>query len=407
MAATTWLPYTYTRERRPFLLANGDVVVEPDLEETSTGRKVRLAGQPNTSHYSRDEDLLVRRGLDQIASKRKTRVWMPVDLGERVLGAKAGFTPSETRAVFDPTIATAIKTRAWWLFQHPSIPAVKALLYVEWRHARGNASGHRLWTRLAVQDQLAKHLHPEAQIVVGSSFSGMIQSLELGQREAFLEFVGEDTPEWLKVLETRDNMVERGAVSALMKKVRTLEELDEIQIPDLRDATRGNFDWLTLKLVDTNVTGRFLQDMSEYVTSEDLMAQAREIYGQLVDTFKTIGMVMPGNLADSDLVKAMTSGDRDALTVRLTTPVRENLTDDVGHIVSVHLPTGTFVVSCTKGDDKGKDDIAHAWEESKVLASLTGKEDELLAYAREYVRTAHDRRTTTAVKRRKTAFNIT
>ena len=63
--------------------------------------------------------------------------------------------------------------------------------------------------------------------------------------------------------------------------------------------------------------------------------------------------------------------------------------------------TGTFVTSCSANPDS--DRIAHAWEESLVIAQLTGKEDALLAYASEYVRTQHARTTKKIVGQRKNA----
>jgi hypothetical protein len=60
--------------------------------------------------------------------------------------------------------------------------------------------------------------------------------------------------------------------------------------------------------------------------------------------------------------------------------------------LSVHLPTGTFIVECTHGD-VDKNVVAEKWEEALTMASLTGEEDTLLAYAREYAKKHNATRT--------------
>ena len=397
--ATTWLPKHRFRTARQYLLANGEVIEEPDLEESSSGVRIRIAGTTK-SVYKRHEDELVKKGLEMAASRRRTQFWMPVDLNDGALNRSAGFTPAEVKARFEPTTRRS-KALAWWSFKHPTLP-IKALLIVQWYNDNDYAEGHRITTALVVPNQQVKGLNPLCTKVIDPEFDQVRRTLDDSDaKEAFDEFIREDGGVRLDLLGVQSDLIERKAVGTLLKQVRAAEELEEIQIPDLRLAgTHHQFDWLTLKLDETNVNGRFMQDISEYLSGTATAERALELYKELVGTLRTLGMVMGTNLRENQLMEAMLSGDTDALVVQVSTAVGDDgKTRDPKHPISVHLPTGTFVVSCPN-ETEDKDKIAHAWEESRMLADLTGKEDELLAYARQYVNTNHNRRTKKIVAQR-------
>lgn len=398
--ATTWLPKN-NFTRRSFLLANGDVVLEPELEETATGLKIRLAGT-KTSYFSKDKETLVRKGLDIVASQRQTQYWMPIDLDEAALTSNAGFQPANTQARFDPLVKKGTKATAWWSFKHASMP-VEALLYLRWQNPNGYEEGNQILGRLVLPNQMNSSLHPDAKAVADPKFSAIEMSIqEHSIRTYFEEFIRDNPPgEWAKVLQQTNGLMERSAVETLLREVRAVEELDEIEIPDLRDP--DNPAWLTLKLHDTNVNGQFMQDMGEYLSGTSSVERALELYRDLVAQFRSIGMVMEADLSENQLMAAMLHGDKKALTVKVGTPIDPDESADGKHKVSVHLPTGTFMVSCSH-QVEDKDKIAHAWDESLLLATLTGKKDVLLAYAERYVETEHERRTSKTIGRRVAAM---
>lgn len=392
--ATTWLPKHRFKQPRSFVLANGDIIEEPQLEESSTGRRIRLAGDAK-SVYPKDEDALIKRGLERAATRRRTQLWMPLDLNETALERTAGFTPADVRARFEPTIRQRVKAIAWWSFKHPTLP-VKALLFVRWYQDNDYGEGHQITTGLVTPNQVAKGLSPLAVLSADPELAPIRRTLADNlAKERFQEFIKDDT---LDLLGMETGLIERKAVATLLKQVRAIEELEEIRVPDLRGAENLEFDWLTLKLDESNINGRFTQDLSEYLSDTATADRALEVYKELIGVFRTMGMVIDTNLRENQLVEAMLHGDEKALTVKIAHAVGED-GKDVGHAVSVHLPTGTFVVSCGNRQED-KDKIAHAWEESRMLAELTGQEDVLLAYARQYVTTDHHRRTKKIVAQR-------
>ena len=401
--ATTWLR-KHNLHPRSFLLTNGEVIPEPELEESSTGLKVRLPGDPKTSRYAREIDSVIHKGLGREARERKARYWMPLDLNEAALHRAAGFKPAETAARFDPTLART-KSTAWWSFKHATLP-IGALLVVEWHNPYGGISGHQVGARLVLQDQMSKNLNPSFFAVTDQEFREVRNTLDAADRPAFEGFVRDARPEWTEVLGADAGLMERVAVAELLKKVRAAEELDEIQIPDLRGLDDMNFAWLDLRLEDTNVNGQFVADMNEYLSADAGIEKALELYADLISHLRSIGVVINDGPRENQLRQALITGDRGPLTVKIGPTVMDNSEKDVHdplHQLSVHLPTGTFAVTC-KVSASDKNEIAQSWEESVLRAMVTGEKDTLLAYAEAYVRAENTRTTKKIVGRRKRAL---
>lgn len=373
--ATTWLPKFRQTAPRSYLLTNGDIIQEPNLEETSTGLKVRVAGD-NVSFYRREEWKAIEHGLTSEAHRRKASVWMPVDLNESVLKRRWDFAPAK----FDPNASTRAKATAWWSFKHPTLP-IKAVLTIVWHTAGNYDAANNISMQLYVprQQGLSPHadgLNPVVDVVVQAHDS-------TGWWENFINVGG---------------LTERQAVETLLRQVRKLEELDEIEIPDSRDG----HDHLTLKLDVTSVNGKFLADITDYLESEVGVEKVLAAYQQLLVEFRKVGVVLDNGLTNNQLAQALSSGDDKMLTVTIRSSLQdEDGRVDKGHELAVHLPTGTFAISCSSVH---QDAVSLAWEESLILARLSGKEDTLLAYAEEYVRTKHIQKSKKIVAMRKTAL---
>jgi hypothetical protein len=387
MAQTTWHAKARPGAPRKFLLTDGTIVDEPDLEITTTGRKVRLAGT-SVSAYSRDEYDLIVKGLGMTAQQHKAQVWMPVDPNETALRTTTGFDRDDTRAVFTVE-EKRLRATAWWTFKHPTLP-IKALVAVKWLNPNGYVSGNTIQTTVVIPDQTATGLTPLATKVVDRSFTRARNELDEPARASFSGWITENPAEWASLLGSKGDLTERDAVEALLRQVRAVDALSEIQIPDFRKAGRKRFGWLTLEADGSNVTNRFTDDMLEYLdnTGTETIAAA---YIALRDEFRRVGVVMDSSLKHNQLYQALVDGDERALTVKIG--------GDVDHVVSIHLASGTFVVDCDLGD---RDEIAKAWEESHTIATLTGRKDHLLAYADAFVQQKHDKRTTQIMARRAT-----
>ena len=96
---------------------------------------------------------------------------------------------------------------------------------------------------------------------------------------------------------------------------------------------------------------------------------------------------------------ALLSGDKASLGVRVFNLAETNHNVDNAHKLSVHLPTGTFVVECNH-QAVDHNEVAEKWEEALTMASLTGREDALLAYATAYAKDHAKKRTQTIIKER-------
>lgn len=383
--ATTWLPRH--RTRRQYLLTNGETIFEPELEVTSTNRKVRIVGTTR-SVFRKDEEDLIMDGIHAEARRRKAQFWMPIDYDEWSMRSRLGYTPSEKPAKFEPLASEKVKATAWWSFKHPDLP-FRAILEVKWLKYTSTDQSHRVLTRMMIPSQ-GQSLSPSTVTVATRSLS----SLGLPA-----EFAEKGLPAWTKLIGVVQDLQERPAVQLLLKQVRAVDDLGEIEVPDLRDP--DNPAWMTLKAESHNVSGRFYSDLLEYLDGEVGIEKALGAYQVLLDEFRKVGIVVSTKLSGNQLIHAMLNGDNESLTVRVNGSIDTEGDLDYDHEVGIHLPTGTFVISCSATPDP--DRVAHAWEESLVIAQLTGKEDKLLAYASEYVRTQHARTTKKIVNQRKTA----
>lgn len=395
--ATTWLPKNRLRSARQFLLTNGDVITEPDLEETSTGMKVRLAGE-TASHFKRDEEAVIRQGVDKIAASRKAQFWMPLDLDGSAMRDALGFTPGGDPVAFNPLGGDRTKARIWWSFKHKTLP-IEAVVVVRWMRMNSLDASNAITVKVTVPAQ-GGNLYARAITVQDRDFDQVCNDLPSKHQEKFEDWLAEHPTSWLDLFEGRSGMIERDAVKALLDKVRAIDGLASIEIPDVSNPKRPK--WLKLEASATNCNGQFIADMVEYLDGEVGVEKALATYRQLLDDLRRVGVIIESGLTGNQFMQAMLNGDDALLTTKITSSIQgDDGKNDPMHKLSVHLPTGTFVVSCSNA---APDEIAHRWEESVLLARLTGKEDELLAYATAYVSDKHAKNAKKIVNERKTAL---
>ena len=152
-------------------------------------------------------------------------------------------------------------------------------------------------------------------------------------------------------------------------------------------------------LFETNVNAQLTAELADYLDGAPTVEKAARLYDEFRATLRKIGVVL-GPLGENDLNRALLKGE-DALTVAVNShPSGDDGELDYAHELLVHLTSGTFVVNCGKVVDR--DSLAHKWEESLMVAQLSGQEDTLLAYAREYVRRENKKRTKKILEERQT-----
>lgn len=392
MAQTTWLPRTNFEQPKQWLLANGEIVSEPPLEQTSTGRKVRVAGT-NMSAFSKDMDALVLKAVKQFAEQKQTTVWMPLANAKAAMESRAGFSPEATKAklhVMEDALKTTI---VWWRFKHPSLP-IEALLYV--RASLVNQyypnQGSRVETALVAPDGSGADLQARFDDVKDGFFSGISMDWPLR------EFVRDNPPSWdaADILGSDHYVTERELVKGLLAKVRKIDDLDTIQIPDTRDP--DNHAWLDLELHETNLNSNLFAELTDYLEGTPSVEEALRIYEDLRACLRKIGMVL-GEKSEDDFARGLAGGDKDFVTVTLNRPHEENGSEDHQHSLRMHLPSGTFVVDCQLRVNQNA--IVDRWDEAHTIASLSGEEDVFLAFAREVARKEQDERAKRILRQRK------
>lgn len=406
MAQTTWIPRTEFEEPKKWLLTNGEVVTAPPLEQTTSGRKVRVAGTDITA-YVKDMDNLILDSVMQLAQQKQTSVWMSITDQKGALERFSGTTfenKPPALYVLDST-TNRPETVVWWRFRHATLPieaylTVRATVRTSWTGNRERM--HDVATSLTAPFTHVAHAaninwlhHPQVCSYTDGVFSGQTSACN---EPRVYEFVRDNVPpDWdpRTLLGSLNPTTDRNGVEALLSKIRECDELERIQIPDLRDPQ--NPEWLTLELYETNLTPSLYADLTEYLDSESTVQQATRIYNELRNCLTAAGIVLD-DLNDNDFAQALLNTNPNGLTVGVGLPHEVNGYDH-NHELRLHLLSGTFVVTCSlmAGD---RNQIAEKWEEARTIASLSGEEDVLLAYAREVSRKASDERAKQIISKR-------
>lgn len=407
MAQTAWIP-RHDFADRSYLLQNGDVLRAPQLEETVTGLKVRVAGT-NISMYAKDTNDVIRAGLEEVAKGRGTAVWSAADLKHEALHEVIGFDPDDTRARFflnPEAVAEQEPTTVWWRFAHKTLP-LQAMLVIRAKRSGGTTSPRATistaltyqWLVPTTDSTGGFALDPQYNVAHGNSFNEVYMTLPYGPDSKWNEFVlanpnslGED------LLMTERTMDERVAVKKLLDQIRACDDLDKVQIPDMRGVATYAFGWLDLDFVDSNVNRQLTTEITDYLESGSAEEEIRSALASLRAGFRRLGMVLEDK--DSHIMAALQAGDDKALTFYLDNAIVDeegNQAPD-GHRVALHLGTGSIVVTCS---NDLAEDAAHKWDEARILADITGKKEAFMGHCAEYFDQHHAKKTRAAIRVRR------
>ena len=413
MSTTTWHS-RFDPDPTQYLLTNGEILKRPALEETASGRKVRIAGT-NISMFSKDAEELITKGLELAAAERGARVWGAIDSKNEARDRVLGFDPDTTRARFflNPEAAANNEaTRAWWRFEHPTLP-VHAYLVIEssrrsnGNHVRAKLSAKVVWQfmRPTTHENGTFHPYPMWDAATEPAFKAVYRKISYPGDHEWNEFVANHPNETIPedLLCEFDNMDERVAIKRLLKKLREADAMDKLAIPDLRGMSNNEsvehvFDWLELNFVDSNYNSQIAAEIVDYLESGSAAEEIGDALVQLRSAFRRLGLVLEDTRVDHVLA-AVQAGDDAALAVTLGGILDEagNPCAD-GHSVSLHLPTGSLVVTCNKTLAL---DAAQKWDEGRILADITGTTEKFMGHAQEYFDGVHRRRTTKTIRVRR------
>ncbi len=341
---------------------------------------MRIAGT-DLSGYARDVDEVVFESVRRLALQRKAKPWMPLDVVEMPDNRhpELHFLTDEARK----SNSLVGNTVLWWRFRHKTLPIEAAIVVsMTGNHAGQQSYTASVWMPLTSLDHAQYGRADRATSV--DSIGDHRTFLNGDHLDKFREFKRDNADRWqhlgeaLKGLRTNEL---RTFVATVLRNVRKLEDVESFEIPDLRNPAKMG--WLTLELHDTNVTGSFLQSMADYLDGGPAVERAHNAYVELLAALRDLGVVLPP-LDENQFMAAIAGPAEAVLNVELGRAHQEG-GRDYEHQLSLHLVSGTFVVSCSaKTQNIDPDKVALEWERASAIAELTGKESELLAYARRY-----------------------
>lgn len=391
MSGTVWTPLSRF-EPRSWLLSDGSIISEPPLEQSGSGRRVRVAGQNDTSTYSNDLDAMLTKAAFTAANRRGTSILLELTRGLKNMTANAlGFDPgAHPSAILGPVHDPENRrntTYCWWKFRHPDIPQFEAYVTITMRGDLQLNYDRKIAVWMPVRNYRWDTTNTSVAEVNSGFFGNVTEHLHSHDESEWDRWLEQNRPNWidLNLGSTRTGGA-RAAVKDLLASVRKVEEFDRLEVPDFRDVDSPSL--VALELAATNVNGQFISDMTEYLDGTPHVERALQHYQDLMQMLRSMGMdVQAPDTVDNDLAAAMLAGQTGVLNLKVVNPVNpeegREFDIDHEHSVSLHLPTGSFLVDChVRPSDP--EEIDQKWQEAKTIARLTGEEDELLAYARAY-----------------------
>lgn len=403
MAATKWSPAPYI-SKQEWLLADGSIVTSPEFETSSSGRRVRVVGE-TTSIGNRQVDTLIQATVDKVATERGTtrlaRVFSPADTDAvAASGANAPFS------VFEDAVTLHLlskeqgqrndrgKTTAVWKYEAEGFAPIQAYVFVSLDQRYNEA--YYVMTHIVWRDTRAN----QAQFNNLYSYDGTnINSMDLyrygdeyKRLEAFLQ--KNPLPFSIDVKNYTGQM--RNAVVKFAERCQEVDALDELVLP-LGDGLTAT----TFKRTLSNYSASFNAELLDFVQTGPVLERIKDNYAQLLQDFKTLGIVVTDEINGGDIAQAINGNlTKIHAVVRANEDEEESRSSiDTYHTVAFDFATGTVVVDCGRTDDLNE--VAEAWEIAKFKAEMTGEEDVLLAYAKAYREPKEQARLKKIIKQRK------
>lgn len=372
--ATQYQPRPYTNPQR-WLLTDGSTLLAPQLEESPTGRNVRIAGTTaSESVHSNEERALVRRWIKDEVYRRNASIWTCVgkekapytdgNLSELEMGLHSQTGNAEQVAdlhLFKDNGKSF--TTCYWRYEHPTLPFVGQIivrLHERGQRYYGEASPARVVVSLM-------YLNTEA-----GDFSSEPSFLQVDDPDEWPRDHGK--PDWVDAIPfgTSSHPNDRAAAKAMLEAVRAIDGLATVSVPDGREPDK----WMTLEFKESNVHGGFLAEVQDYVDTEQDVERLQELWTEMRAIFRKVGLTLEEH--DIKNFELALNGKVRALESAID-PVADADGVDKNHKVHIDLPNGIIAVTCSV---KHSEDSVQEWEIAKVRAEMTGELDELLAYVR-------------------------
>jgi hypothetical protein len=400
-AKTTWGPAPWL-PKQTWLLKDNSVVQTPDLETTTSGQRVRIAGT-TTSFGKKQIDDMLAQAVKDVAATRLTTPWIKLiddDQERRNLhgqnspgpGRSPDFTKAENLHCAEPS-GDNKHTQIVFEFEMEECPAVTAMVWVI-INRRGYGDNDRTEILSGITYQIVHErfaLSPSGYGWSGDRdawykpYSPYEHGPDVDEGRAFLRDF-EPIPDFKLINDTHPGA--RGAVLDALKMIKTLKDVEYIEIPVWREnfkASAGRY-----KLKRTNLTSRLYQDMVEFVQTRPTLERIRENYRQIQKDMTALGIVM-AQKSNNDFLEIVEQGFVEDVVCHMI-PMKEDpdgedadgdgkpqIVQDHAHTISVDLLSGTIVVNCAQGDTE----VLEHWNFERTKAELHGELDAFLGFARQ------------------------
>jgi hypothetical protein len=400
MAGTVWTPAPYI-SKQDWLLADGSIVTSPEFEQSGSGRRVRVVGTKD-SIGSRQVDTLIQATIDKIAAQRGTtrmiRVYTPEEADYQAIATinvpESVFTDAVTLHMLQNNTTNRGTTVAVWKYQAEAYAPIQAYVFVMLEQ-RYNES-YLVNTRVLWRDTRITRANENNMVVYdGANFTGYDLYRYSEDYKHLEEWITKNSlPFNTEPISYQSQM--RTAVMKFAERCREVDMIDELTLPTGDNASRE----LTFQRITSNYSASFNAELLDYVQTGPVLERIQTTYDQLLNDFKTLGIVVNNRMTGGDLAQAI-HGDltKIAATVRANEDEDTGNTIDPHHTVSFDFATGTVVVDCGRQTDLTE--VSEAWEIAKFKAEMTGEEEALYAYAKAYREPREQARLKKIIKQRK------
>lgn len=393
-AKTTWGPAPWLK-KETWLLKDNSVLQTPDLETTTSGQRVRVAGTKKSFGKSQI-DTMVRDAAKELAASRLTELWVPLlDDDEQRRSRHGGVSPGPGMcADYTKPAELHLKdgksnTHTQITFEYVSedCPALTATVWViVHRYGGGRA---QLLTGMTYQVLHENQFrNPEFACWTGSEddwwnpFSYYDSSPTIDKAKEFLRNL-KPVPDLWFGSETYEQP--RQAVVDAIKAVKTLIDVEYIDIPVWRE--HETVSTMRYKFKRSNFTNNLYHDMVEFVQVKPTLDRIKQNYLQIKSDLAALGIVMKQASNDHflEIVEQAFAEDVACHMIPVTDgePERDSngtpmVSLDQAHSVSVDLLSGTIVVNCAQRDTE----VLEHWNFERTKAELHGELDAFLGFAR-------------------------
>jgi hypothetical protein len=423
-AKTLWGPAPWLREQT-WLLKDNTVVKTPLLEATSSGRRIRIAGQ--TQSFPKNElDSLQFSAVREVAVERGTEPWVQITN-----------TPDDTMSFHGAASPERGGT--------PDFSVVPSFHYSDPK--RINQYDHTQITFEFVSEECATltavvwvyigkgHYNSDFVLRSGITYRAMNEKAGTSPGSGYSWFNGdqskwytpfgyydsgdyvEDAQEFLGALEPIpgvefvnkkfDNNA-RGAALEALKLLKQLIDVERITLPVWRDKTTPEA-MIYRATGRTNFANSLYREMLEFVQTRATVERIKENFAQIHRDMAQLGMVMRPARTNS-FFETVEQGFGDGLLchmIPLTTDGNGNeatqaqaaIVEDHEHTVSIDFASGTLVVNCLKAENEG---LVEQWDFARMKAELHGELDAFLGFATQAKNKRQRRRVNKIVKDRST-----